>query len=355
VGGRAVKLRRAVGLRRAVVLALATLLAAACAPAPPPESAGSPGSSGSPGSAGQPDQPGGEPGAPSSSSPKGHSSGSPELGSPALARATNDWVYQLQGYPGGRLDALARAPQGIVVIDLARDAHRDYFRPPEIAALQATGKLVFAYFEIGSIEEFRPEYPQLQAEHPNLILNRWPDWPDEHFVAYWAGPWWDLVIRPRIDQAVNAGFDGVYLDTPLAYEELDLALVPGRTRADLAVAMVDLIVRISRYGKQRKPDLRIVPQNSPELRRYPGYTQAIDGIGMEELFVRATDDPCDEPYCVQNLAETRALRDAGKFVLAVDYADRDDLIASTCARYRQEGFYGYIGGRDLDRPGGACG
>jgi cysteinyl-tRNA synthetase len=274
--------------------------------------------------------------------------------SSAPAVAAESWVYQLQGYPDGRLDELVQTTQGVAVIDLARDAHTDFFRPDEITALRGAGKTVLAYFEIGSIEEFRPEYPLLRAEHPDLILNRWPDWPDEHFVAYWEPRWWELVVQPRIDQALRAGFDGVYLDTPLAYEELDLSLAPGRTREDLAIEMVDLIVRISQYAKAQNPALKIVPQNSPELRHYTGYTEAIDGIGMEELFVRATDDPCVEEYCAENLANARALRDAGKFVLAVDYAERDELVSSTCARYRAERFTGYIGVRELDGAGAAC-
>jgi cysteinyl-tRNA synthetase len=268
--------------------------------------------------------------------------------------ATGGWVYQLQGYPDGRLDDLARAPGEVAVIDLARDAGGDYFRADEIAALRSSGKLVLAYFEIGSIEEFRPEYAGLRAAHADLILNRWPDWPNEHFVAYWDPRWWDLVIRPRLDQALRAGFDGVYLDTPLAYEEIDLTLVPGRDRDDLADAMVALIGRISRYGKSRHPDLAVVPQNSPELRHRDGYLEAVDGIGLEELFVRATDEPCVDAYCDENLRDARALRDAGKFVLAVDYADRAELIAATCARYREEGFLGYIGVRELDRLGPTC-
>ena len=43
---------------------------------------------------------------------------------------------------------------------------------------------------------------------------------------------------------------------------------------------------------------------------------------MEELFFLATDEPCTADWCAENLADTRALRDAGKFVLAVDYAAR---------------------------------
>jgi cysteinyl-tRNA synthetase, unknown class len=265
------------------------------------------------------------------------------------------WVYQLQNYDDDRLDALARAPQQLAVIDLARDAGSDYFTAAEVAALRRSGKVVLAYFEIGSIEQFRPEYPALRADAADLILNRWPEWPDELFVRYWDQRWWDRVVRPRLDQARRAGFDGVYLDTPLAYEQLDLALAPGQTRDSLARAMVDLIARISRYARSHQPALLVVPQNSPELRNYPGYTEAIDGIGMEELFFRATDQRCTDSYCAQDLSGALALHRAGKLVLAVDYATRADNVRAACARYRQEGFAGYVTTVDLDRIDPPCG
>ncbi|BCJ69857.1 endo alpha-1,4 polygalactosaminidase [Polymorphospora rubra] len=266
----------------------------------------------------------------------------------------DSWVYQLQGYPGGRLTELARAPHRLAVIDLARDGRDDYFTADEVAALRASGKVVLAYFEIGAIETYRPEYAGLRADAGDLILNRWPDWPEEFFVRYWDQRWWDRVVRPRIDQAADAGFDGIYLDTPLAYEELDLALVPDRTREDLARAMVDLIVRIGDHARSRRPGTLVFPQNSPELREYDGYLPAIDGVGMEELFFRAADEPCDAGFCATNLDHAAALRAAGKTVLAVDYAGRADNIRAACARYRQTGFAGYVTSRDLDRISAPC-
>jgi len=262
--------------------------------------------------------------------------------------AITSWLYQLQNYPDGRLDALARASQPLAVIDLARDAGSSYFRRDEIEALRRSGKKVLAYFEIGSIETFRPEYGPLRHHAKDLILNRWSEWPDEFFVRYWDERWWTDVVQPRVDQALRAGFDGVYLDTPLAYEELDLTMVRGRTRDSLARAMVNLIVRISRYAKARHPGFWIVPQNSPELRMYPGYVSAIDGIGMEELFFQATDRPCAEDYCAENLAHTRALRDAGKLVLAVDYASRPRNMKIACRRYAEEHFAGNVTVVSLD-------
>ena len=266
----------------------------------------------------------------------------------------HDWVYQLQDYPGGRLDQLAAGPYQLVVVDLARDAGAAYFTNAEIARVRATGKRVLAYFEIGSIEDFRPEYRTLRRVAPDLIANEWAEWPGEYFARYYDQRWWSMVVRPRVDRALRAGFDGAYLDTPLAYEQLDLAAAQGRDRDRLAREMAALIARISRYAKDGRPGFLIVPQNSPELRHQPGYPAAIDGIGMEELFYQATGERCARDYCAENLAETRALRAAGKFVLGVDYATRPADVRAACARYRQEGFAGTVTVLDLDRTSPPC-
>ena len=118
--------------------------------------------------------------------------------------------------------------------------------------------------------------------------------------------------------------------------------------------MTALIVRISRYAKGRRPGFLIVPQNSPELRHQPGYPAAIDGIGMEELYYQATDQRCTADYCAENLADTRALRRDGKFVLAVDYATRPADVRAACARYAAERFAGTVTVLDLDRTSTPC-
>lgn len=252
-------------------------------------------------------------------------------------------VYQLQNYQDDRLDALARAGFSLAVIDLARNAGSSYFTADEISRLKRSGTKVLAYFEIGSIENFRPDFAYLRQHDGDLFLNEWPSWPGEYFVRYWDPRWWNLAIKPRIDRALAAGFNGVYLDTPLAYDNLDLSLVPGEQRADLARKMVDLIARISSYGKAAKPGFLVFPQNSPELQQYPGYTKAIDGIGMESLFFVPTDIPCTDAYCTTDLDAARALRKAGKIVLAIDYANKPQNVAAACRRYREEHFIGYVG------------
>jgi len=103
------------------------------------------------------------------------------------------------------------------------------------------------------------------------------------------------------------------------------------------------------------PGMLVVPQNSPELRAYDGYLGAIDGIGMEELFFLAHDEPCARSWCRENLANTRALRAAGKAVLAVDYATSAANVRTACDRYAVEGFAGAVTTRALDVINPPCG
>lgn len=263
-------------------------------------------------------------------------------------------AYQLSSYEDDKLDDIAAKPHQLVIIDLARDAAAAYFTADEIGAVRAKGKKVLAYFEIGSLEKFRPDFEQFRRANPDLMLNEWDSWKGEFFVKYWDERWWETAVKPRVDRAIAAGFDGVYMDTPLAYEEIDLKLVPGETRETLGRRMVDLIVHISQYAKRAKPGFLIYPQNSPELRHHAGYTEAIDGIGMEELFFLATDEPCDKDFCGENLTEAKALRDAGKTVVAIDYATEPGNIASACRKHRDERFAGAVTVKPLDTVPPPC-
>ena len=253
------------------------------------------------------------------------------------------WVYQLSGYQNNRLDQIAGSHFDLAVVDLARDGGSDYFTPGEVAALTSSGKVALAYFEIGAIEDYRPEWSQVPAD---LKLGAVGGWPSEQYVKYWDERWWPIV-RGRVDQAIAAGFDGAYLDMVVTYEEIP-ANAAGTNREDLAGKMVDLIARLAQYAKGVAPDFKIVPQNSPELRTWPKYLPAIDGLGMEELYFQATDNPCSQSWCQDNRTNAQAIRAAGKLVLAIDYADQAANIASAYTQARAAGFVPYVSNRNLN-------
>ncbi|HSU52728.1 MAG TPA: endo alpha-1,4 polygalactosaminidase, partial [Candidatus Dormibacteraeota bacterium] len=148
-----------------------------------------------------------------------------------------NWVYQLTNYKDNRLAEIANSGFNLAVIDLARDGATDFFTHEELDSVKHTGAFVLSYFEIGAIEEYRPEW---KTTPQDLKLAKVKGWPKERLVRFWDDRWWPI-IQDRIDQALNVGFDGAYLDMVTAYEE-----IPAKEfkREELANKMVELISRI---------------------------------------------------------------------------------------------------------------
>jgi cysteinyl-tRNA synthetase, unknown class len=234
-------------------------------------------------------------------------------------------------------------------VDLARDGGSDYFTRTEIERAQRQGTMILAYFEIGAIENYRPEW---KAVPEDVKAGAVGGWPNEQYVKFWDDRWWP-VVQGRIDQALKAGFDGAYLDLVTCYEEIPIKDIP---REELARRMVDLVSRISQYAKGKRPDFKIVPQNCPELCTWSAwkpqlnkkYLDAIDGLGMEDVFYLAHDKPADKPWCKVNRDNALAIKKAGKPVLAIDYCTTPECAADAYAKERAIGFVPYVSVRNLD-------
>jgi cysteinyl-tRNA synthetase, unknown class len=252
------------------------------------------------------------------------------------------WVYQLTNYKDGKLDQVANSGFDLGVIDLARDGKSGFFTREEIDGVKQRGVIVLAYFEIGAIENYRPEWKDV----PEDLKLGVKGWPKERLVRFWDERWW-AVVKGRVDQALKAGFDGAYLDMVTAYEE---APAKEMKREELAHKMVELISRISKYAKAANPDFKIVPQNSPELYTWANwepkpnedYIQAVDGLGIEDVFYLAHDKPASMKWCEENRQNALAIKRAGKLVLGVDYAKTPVCIADAYARQRALGFVPYV-------------
>jgi len=269
---------------------------------------------------------------------------------PPLWNGVQSWVYQLTGYRNDRLDQIAYNSFDLAVVDLARDAGSSYFTAQEIAAVKASGKIVLAYFSIGSIEDYRPELPLVPLD---IILGPVDGWPQERYVKYWDPRWWPIV-QGRIDQALNAGFDGAYLDLIFAYEDIP-ANAAGTNREDLARKMVALIVQISQYAKSHNANFKIMPQNNPELYTWSywnsvpnqDYINAIDGLAMENMYYQDDGTPCAADWCQENIGNAQAVHQAGKLVLSIDYPRTAAGVTDAYNRARAAGFIPYVSDRGL--------
>lgn len=264
--------------------------------------------------------------------------------------AVQTWVYQLENYTNDRLNEIAQSKFDLVVIDLSSDGGKDYFTHEEIDAVKKSGKIILAYFEIGAIENYRPEWNKIPAD---LKAGKIDKWPEEQYVKFWDERWWPIV-KGRVDQAIRAGFDGAYLDMVTAYEEIQNS---GLGTEERAHKMVDLIVRISTYTKDRNTNFKIVPQNCPELYTWSywgkkpnqKYLNAIDGLALESVFYMAHDIPADKDWCMENRANAIAVRKAGKLVLGVDYAIQQKSIADAYRKQKELGFVPFVSLEALDR------
>ncbi len=271
---------------------------------------------------------------------------------PAIAGDRNwhsvtSWVYQLCNYKNHSLNAIAETDFDLAVIDLSRDGNNDYFTRKEIEAVKKTGKIVLAYFEIGAIESYRPEWHTIDTDLKAGEVNGWPE---EQYVKFWDERWWPIV-KNRVNRALDAGFDGAYLDLITAYEEIRGT---GTGIEERAHKMIELIARISKYAKSRAPDFKIVPQNCPELytqwttRPNHTYINAIDGLGLESVYFLAHDKPANEEWCQINRDNAVAIMKAGKIILGVDYAKKKKNISASYKKQKELGFIPYVSVDSLD-------
>ena len=139
----------------------------------------------------------------------------------------DNWVYQLTNYKDAKLTEIAESEFDLAVVDLARDGGSDFFSRQEIKMVKDSGKIALAYFEIGAIEDFRPEWNLVPED---LKSGKVDGWPNEQYVRFWDQRWWPI-IKGRVDQAIGAGFDGAYLDLITAYEEIPGTKLKSEERA----------------------------------------------------------------------------------------------------------------------------
>lgn len=209
------------------------------------------------------------------------------------------WGYWLQNID---IDRLRESSFDIVVIDYARDGHdATAFSKTEIAALQSSGKRVLAYFSIGEAEEYRFYWEDdWTVGSPSFIDKENPNWPGNFKVKYWEEIWWEKALEPYLRRIVAAGYDGVYLDIVDAYYYYGSRDGDGRNEDRLTLMadrMIDLIVRIERFGREHATGVfDVCIQNGLSIIEAAAPTKAaalletISYAALESLFFNTTPE-----------------------------------------------------------------
>jgi uncharacterized protein (TIGR01370 family) len=306
------------------------------------------------------------------------------------------WAYQIQNLDSpGAIQKIVDSKYDMVVIDPTVTYDPDFDAASMVARIKASyasdgihRKLVIAYIDIGQAEEWRwywdghttyeekgrckNAYVQaIQTWAPWVVACDPDGWGGNYPVAFWDGDWQDIVIHgtslgshlglyfdSMLDEVVQDGFDGVYLDWVEAWEMDEVRQRAQNEGKDPGQEMLNFIKAMRNYGKQYNPGFIVIQQNSSELIDEVGASRlenAVDAIAQEGVWWDGSggnddwSDPegYDEASCCTSyyLSRLRKYIDAGFPVFVCDYAlqNADDVYRKTAA----EGFIGYATRRSL--------
>lgn len=292
----------------------------------------------------------------------------PARSGPALTQAKT-WGYQLQQFRAARvpteIDMLvvdythAGAPSSAVS---RADVDRLRIRP------DGSPRIVLCYLSIGEAENYRPYWRRRWSTAPPAWLGPENEaWKGNFPVRYWDPDWqsiivgpnrnppalWDRILaaifappQPYIDQIIDAGFDGIYLDRVDAYEK------PLDRRPTAKSEMIAFVETISSYAKARRPGFLVVPQNGESLLADPRYRRSIDGVAKEDLLYGLSGDgvknsAADVKYSAAHLNRLKA---EGRPVFVVEYLANETDRVSAAEELRKLGYVAVFTERGLATP-----
>lgn len=256
---------------------------------------------------------------------------------PAAAHADTDtvkraksWTYQLQG----DTSRVNRTDADVAVVDPDHAGSAAKYKSKRSGGKRA----VLAYISVGEVEEGRR---YMKSGGAKFSTGRTQGWKGNYAAKYWDPEWKELVKR-RVKEALDKGYDGVYLDRVDSYETV------GGKRGGKQ-AMIDLVEEVSRTAKSKKGNAAVIVQNGEELLENERYVKAIDGVAKEDLYHgiahdKSRNSASDVAWSEKRLARAKA---KGKAVMVVEYLD-GAAGESAKSRARSKGFVPTTARRALD-------
>lgn len=273
--------------------------------------------------------------------------------------------YVLQADAKGKTRAeavaqLAASGRDWIVLD-ARFGDDAPWERAELDAIRAgrAGRKVVAYISIGEAEEYRPYWRKawggqgrLTAAAPAWLGVENPEWQGNYRVKYWQADWQKLILA-AVDDAMERGFDGVYLDIVDGFETFEKSgaefladRVNPETKQSYRRDMVAWVKAVAARARAKDPAALVIPQNGAELLAHADFLAVVSAIGIEDLFTEGNK--------LQPAAHTReVLRDlqpilaAKKPVLAVEYPTKTDRRARAQQLAAEHGLIWLVTDREL--------
>lgn len=262
---------------------------------------------------------------------------------------TLPFLYQLQG---AEYSSLFSGDFRVAVIDMDDSS----LTAGQIDTLQQDqDKILITYLSIGEAEDYRDYWQDgnWSTSAPDFLLGENPDWAGNYLVKFWD-PTWQATIFARVDEALDLGYNGVYLDIVDAYTVAQVKNAYPGTNEELRQEMVAFVIALSNYAKAQDPDFMIVPQNAvgllavnegnPDSGPNTPYLDAIDGLGVEDLWY---DGNNTAGWTSGDLQYIEHALSADKFVLATSYPTQDAKQDTFIANAIDAGLIPFVADRDL--------
>lgn len=207
------------------------------------------------------------------------------------------------------------------------------FSTEQIKALQAEGKSVYGYLNLGSLENFRSYYERFA----NLTLAPYENWPEEHWVDVSSTAWQSFVVDELGGAYAALGLDGFFLDNCDVY-----AIYP---REDIFNGLSTMLRGLNRY---QKPCIINGGDVFVSACIENGTARTLfNGVNQESVFTKidfsknryAAQDTETRSYYLNYL--TRA-KEAGLKVYLLEYRPTAKLAAEIQDYSEKNGFVAYL-------------
>lgn len=322
--------------------------------------------------------------------------GDPTPTSPGALSSVAHWLYLIDiDLEPDIVGLIADSNHDMVVLDFipSDQSTTAYPMADVVQQLHAADKpkLVIAYIDIGQAEDYRTYWQNdWRIGNPEWIAGADPDgWAGNFPVAFWHQDWRDIWLATDgyLQQIVDAGFDGVYLDWIDAYSDENVIPLAESDGVEPEDEMVRWVGDIAGYARSQRPEFIVIGQNAAELTDRDDYLDIIDAIAQEHVWfdggvdnnppgdcpLPQSDDDVDtrsyleslSPRCrsyVQNdpdsplrvsteehLSYLELASNKGEIIFTVDYALEPGNIARAYEASRAQGFIPFVGSRALDQ------
>lgn len=235
------------------------------------------------------------------------------------------------------IEQLANSKNDWFILDTAFSGDSDW-TADDLKTIKAdkVGRKILAYLSIGEAEDYRDYWQEAwdsdgdgkpEKEAPLWLQSENPEWAGNYKVSYWHKDWQALILK-RLNDLMQQGFDGVYLDIVDAFEFFEYDQTQDKWLANKVNSatgntyrqdMLSWVKQIAEQARKLKPDALIVPQNASALLADESYVNMINAIGVEDLFTN-DDVKQVETMTTEVLAELKPILAQHKPVLVIEYA-----------------------------------